>query len=74
MNVHSRQSGYVGLLALLITAAIIGLLVWRSYLFGTSTSSEAKGQNVIEQDMRAIDAAKDIKTKLEQSSQQSVEE
>jgi hypothetical protein len=69
----SRQSGYIGLLALLITVAIIAVAMWRSDLFVGSKDESGKTQNVIERDLKAIDAAQSVKDKIEFNNQKSVE-
>ena len=61
-----RRGGYAGLISLLITAAIIALLFWRSDLFtggaGSSTSTPASS---IQQDLNAIQDAKNAQKQLE---------
>lgn len=69
---NTKNGGYVGLLALLITVAIIALITWRSDLFSTSDNND-NIQSVIERDLGAIDSARDAKNMLEQNNLKSVE-
>lgn len=70
----NRQSGYIGLLALLITVAIMALVMWRSDLFSGTKDENGKAQNVIERDLKAIDSAQNVKEKIEFNNQRSIEE
>jgi hypothetical protein len=68
-DVLDFDRGYVGLLALLITVAIIMFLVWQEYeLYAptsvNSTNPEYQTQNMPGQ-IKAIDKAKDAKALLE---------
>lgn len=67
-----KNGGYVGLLALLITVAIIALITWRSDLF-TNSENKDNSQSVIERDLGAIDSARDAKNLIEQNNLKSVE-
>jgi hypothetical protein len=68
-GVYKKRGGYVGLLGLLITVALISILVWRSDLFGG-----AKQKTIIEQDTKAIDSAQQVKQILEKQSRQTSEQ
>ena len=60
-NKKNLNSGYVGLLMLLIGVAVIALVVVRTDLF----TGNKDGQNMIEQGQDAIDQANEIKDILE---------
>ena len=72
--------GYVGLLALLITVALIGLLVWRPDILSPKPSPETEkaavplqGSTQIERGINAVDAARDAKQRIERTSTQQQE-
>ena len=69
---NTKNGGYVGLLALLITVAIIALITWRSDLFSNG-DNKGNTQSVIERDLGAIDSARDAKNMLAQNNLKSVE-
>lgn len=60
---HTTSSGYVGLISLLITSLIMALLFWRMDLF--SGNSKNGGIPPMEQNLNAIQAAKDAKQLIE---------
>ncbi|HEY4512656.1 MAG TPA: hypothetical protein VJH63_03295 [Candidatus Paceibacterota bacterium] len=73
-----NNAGYIGLIALLITFAIISLLVWRTDLFGENSGQKERGEdnapkNIIEKDMQALQSAKDAKAMLELRNKQQLE-
>ena len=64
--------GFVGLIALLVTVAVIGFLFWRADLFtqkpnpgAEGTSDLVHGSNQVEQGRNAIDAAQNAKNVIE---------
>lgn len=70
MNKHTPTNrGFIGLLSLLITVAIISVVVWRSDLL----SSNAKKQNQIEQGTGAIEAAENAKNLIEMGNSKTME-
>ena len=63
------SGGYVGLLMLLISVAIIAFVIVRTDLF----DGKKGGESVLEQGTDAINQAKEAKDLIEQNSRQSVE-
>lgn len=59
------NSGYIGLVMLLISFVIIALIIVRTDLF----SGQKGSKNVLEQGTDAINKTKDVKTLLEKNSQ-----
>ncbi len=69
--------GYMGLIGLLITIAIIGFLFWRSDIFSPKatpapegTSDLVHGSTQVEQGTNAIQAAQNAKNLLENNNAQ----
>jgi uncharacterized membrane protein len=74
------NGGFIGLIALLISVAIIALIVVRTDLFGGSTSIDENGNevknpdvNMIEGGFNAIDKARDVKNLIEENNRKAVE-
>ncbi|MBP9715049.1 MAG: hypothetical protein KBD52_00985 [Candidatus Pacebacteria bacterium] len=72
--------GFIGLIALLISVAIIALIIVRTDLFGGSTSIDEDGNevknpdvNMIEGGFNAIDKARDAKNLIEENNRKAVE-
>lgn len=72
--------GYAGLVALLITVAIIGFLVWRPDILSPKPSPEVEnaavplqGSTQIEHGINAVGAAQEAKQRIERSSAQQQE-
>ena len=80
----SGDSGFIGLIVLMISVAIIALLVIRTDLFqgnlagGKGNQTEGieplRGNNMIEQGISAIDKAKKAKALLEQNDRKLMDE
>lgn len=66
-DMHARAPrGFIGILSLLITVAIIGFVVWRSDLFASpSPSGTATTTPVIQQQLDSVKAAEQAKQKVE---------
>ena len=62
-QIRNKKGGYVGLVALLVTVAIIAILFARQYTSPTGTKS------VIQQDTQAINQAQAVKNIVEKQSQ-----
>lgn len=66
-----KNGGYIGLISLLLSVAIIFFVIWR---FGPSSKTDSSSKNVIEQDLQAIEQANLLKESLEQNNRQMFEE
>jgi hypothetical protein len=69
---RAQSGGYVGLIALLITVALIAFLSWRSDLLSpkqtpapAGTADLVHGSTHVEQGINAIDAANEAKQRIE---------
>jgi hypothetical protein len=69
---HTAPRGYIGIIGLLIAAAIIGFIFWRSDIFSAQPPPAAEsgadllhGRNQIEQGRGAVDAAENAKRSIE---------
>lgn len=78
---RNPQRGFIGLISLLITVAIIGFFVWRSDLFTpkpaaapVGTSDLIQGSTQIEQGTNAINAARKAKQAVENNYAQQQQE
>lgn len=61
-NKRSTSAGYAGLIALVVSAAIIVLLIWRySGVMGNGGSSKS----MLERDLQAIEDARAVKNLIE---------
>ena len=60
-NRGMKKGGYAGLVALVVSAAVIGFVVWRLVI----PLAGGEGQSVLERDLGAIDAAKNAKNLIE---------
>ena len=60
---RDKSGGYAGLISLLITSLIMAILFWRMDLF--SGNSKNGGVPPVEQNLNAIQAAKDAKQLIE---------
>ena len=67
MNKFSKNSGYIGLILMLITVLIMALLVWKFGLFNpTNASSSSKGNDIESNlSLEAIKQAETVKKTLE---------
>ncbi|MDQ5954966.1 MAG: hypothetical protein QG583_894 [Patescibacteria group bacterium] len=77
---QKMNGGFIGLIALLISVAIIALIVVRTDLFQGSTSIDEDGNevknsdvNMIEGGFNAIDKARDAKNLIEENNRKAVE-
>jgi hypothetical protein len=66
---RNLNGGYIGLLMLLLGVAFIAFFFFRSDLF----SGQKDGKTVIEQDLEAINQAKEAKALIEEKSKNSAE-
>jgi hypothetical protein len=62
MKIH-RDGGYVELVIILLTTVIIALLVWK---FGFLGLGSGGGRSVPQEDLQALQKARDLKATLEQ--------
>lgn len=60
---HTFSGGFIGLISLLIVSLLMALFYWRTDLF--AGSAQKNSPSIIEQDMNAIQAAKDARTLME---------
>lgn len=77
---QKTNRGFIGLIALLISVAIIALIVVRTDLFQGSTSIDEDGNevknpdtNMIEGGFNAIDKARDAKNLIEENNRKTFE-
>jgi len=74
----NKASGFIGLLALLISVGIIALIIVRTDLFSPKTLDEngnkVESKNILETGFDAIDKAKDVKNLVEQNSRKTIEQ
>ncbi|MEK7585690.1 MAG: hypothetical protein AAB477_00415 [Patescibacteria group bacterium] len=70
INKRNLNSGFIGLLMLLIGVAIIIFFIVRTDLF----TGNKDGKNMIEQKTSALDQAKDVKAQLEENSRKATEQ
>ena len=64
-------SGYVGLLALLITVMILVFLAWRSDLFMGGSKDK---KTTVEEGLKGIDDANVVKNMMEQNNKKALQE
>jgi hypothetical protein len=69
-NKRNLNGGYIGLLLLLLGVAFIIFFFFRSDLF----SGQKDGKTIIEQDLNALNQAKDAKALIEEKSKKSAED
>lgn len=64
---HRLSGGYVGLLMLLVTTLIMGILIWRTDLFSTKSSIQSDQPNVspIQRDLQAVKSAEEARKLME---------
>lgn len=60
---HSCSRGFIGLISLLIVSALMAFFYWRTDLLSGATGSKS---SLMEQNLNAIQAAKDVKKAMEQ--------
>ncbi|MFA6397772.1 MAG: hypothetical protein WDK96_02925 [Candidatus Paceibacterota bacterium] len=70
MKSKNLNTGFIGLLMLLIGVALISLFLARTDLF----SGKKGSKSIIEQDLDALNQAKEVKILIEQNNQKSLEE
>ena len=68
-NIKNSTGGFIGILMILITVTVIIFIMFRTDMFGGKKGSKS----VIEQDLNAVQQAKDVKALLEENSAQSID-
>lgn len=64
---NHKNGGYSALIILLITVAIMALILWKSGFFGAVGDMEkGTSRTTPQEDLQALQKAKDLKTSLEQ--------
>lgn len=70
-----KNSGFVGLLVLLIiTVAIMALIMWKSGFFETVKDSVGTGKTAQQENLQSIQNAQDLKDALEQKDRQNLQQ
>lgn len=70
MKNKNSTGGFIGILMILITVTVIIFIMFRTDLFNGKKGSKS----IIEQDLNAVQQAKDVKALLEKNSAQTMEE
>lgn len=66
---HPYSGGFIGLISLLIVSALMAFFYWRTDLL-----SGKNGPSVMQQNLNAIQAAKDVKKVMEQRTAEEMEQ
>lgn len=61
-NKRSTSAGYAGLIALVVSAAIMALLIWR---YSGVVGSSGAGESMLERDLQAVEDARAVKNLIE---------
>ncbi len=61
----NHNSGFIGLLVLLIVVGVIALIIVRTGVFKNFPTGQRSGQNTVESGIDAINSAKNAKNQIE---------